>query len=407
MKSRSRLRPNAAARPSERPRRVLVALQENDFSSREVMRGVSQYSQEHGRWEFANSPSRSAPMEMIHQQAGAVDGVIARVPDEQVDDLANSLPRGYPLVTVMNRHSGSRLAVVTDDERSIAEVSFNHFREIGLRNFAFVGQYYLDAERLVTFAQFVEERGYRCDVIAPESLDPRWSAQLQHLSAWLARLVKPVGVLTFDGPGARTVAAACQEAQLRVPEEVAILASDDALACEMAWPPISVIDMARQRMGWEAAAMLDRLMAGESIASPKVVIHPRGIIRRRSTDMLAVGNATVTEALRFVREHVRDGIKPEDVLARVNVSRSYLEQHFKASLGRTIHQEITRSRIQLTREMLAATDLPLPDIAARCGYSDRTRLSSIFRRETGMTPKAYRRQARLGTRAGRDTQTPG
>lgn len=379
-----------------RSRRVLVALQENDFSSREVMRGVSRYSQEHGRWEFANIPSRSPPMEMVREQAGGVDGIIARVWDQEIDELVALLPRGYPLVTVMNRHDGSAAAVVTDDERSIAKVAFNHFREIGLRRFAFVGQYDLDAERLVAFKEYVQEQDYRCDVIVPDAIDHRWSKQLQAVSGWLTELAKPVGVLAFDGPGARTVAAACQEAQIRVPEEVAILAADDALACEMAWPPISAIDMARQRMGWEAAAMLDQLLARRPLSPSKIVIDPRGIIRRRSTDMLALDSQPVVDALRFIRDHVSDGIKPDDVLADVNVSRSYLEKAFKAALGRTIHQEITRARIQLTSDMLATTDLPLPDVAARCGYSDRTRLSSIFRRETGLTPKAYRQQTRSG-----------
>jgi LacI family transcriptional regulator len=100
--------------------------------------------------------------------------------------------------------------------------------------------------------------------------------------------------------------------------------------------------------------------------------------------------------VRFIRAEAANGIKVQDVMQHVLGSRRTLEHAFLRHLGHSIHAEITRARIQLTQQMIATTDLPLEDVAARCGFSDRTRLSSIFRRETGLTPKAYRQQSRRG-----------
>jgi len=385
--------------PAVRPRRVLVTGEEYRRSARQAMQGVSQYSREYGRWEFVNVPGRRPAIEIIEQFGGVADGIIAQGSFENFRALSDRLPAGVPLVTLMNRHDGSMAPVVTDDERSIAAAAFDHFRAIGLEHFAFVGQYVERTERSEAFVEHLRQQGYTCPLIAPD-VKTHWPEQIAYLGRWLRDLPKPVGVLAFEGWRARNTAAACQEAGLRVPEEVAILSVGDELACEMAWPPISAIDLACQRMGYEAAAMLDQMMAGRPLQRRKLVIHPRGIIRRQSTDLLAVGNTAVSEALRFIRDHVGEAIKPEHVLAAVNVSRSYLEKAFKDAIGRTIHQEITRVRIQLTREMLTRTDLPLPDVAVRCGFSDRTRLSSIFKRETGQTPKAFRETARRGRRAG-------
>jgi LacI family transcriptional regulator len=254
----------------------------------------------------------------------------------------------------------------------------------------------LHTERSDTFASLVRGKGFSCELIAPDSLSEDWLGRQQALSEWLKKLTKPAGVLAFEGGVARDVAAACQAAGIRVPEEVAILSVGDELACEMAWPAVSAIDMDRQRTGWEAAAMLNQLMSGQTLLQRRVVVNPRGIIQRLSTETLAVDDPRVVEAVRFIRKAVADGVRVEDVLDEVPVSRRTLEYAFNRALGRSIHQEITRERIRLTQEMLATTDLALADIAARCGFSDRTRLSSIFHRETGVTPKDYRRSARRG-----------
>ena len=73
-------------------------------------------------------------------------------------------------------------------------------------------------------------------------------------------------------------------------------------------------------------------------------------------------------------------------------SRRALERGFKRNIGRTVHQEILRLRLERAKELLDRTEMQLPEIAARCGFSYPSKLSAVFKRETGMTPTDYRRR---------------
>ncbi len=369
---------------------------EEERASREVMRGISQFSREHGHWAFVHRPRRLSALEAVEARAPAADGIILRAAYNELDQLLQRVPPECPVVTFMNRHDGSRAPVVTDDEQLIAETAIKHLMGAGLRRFAFVDHYNPHSLRSDAFVACAEAHGFECQVIALRRLSEVWSVQLEKMGEWLVELKKPVGVLAFESALAAEVATACQEVSLRVPDEVAILATGDDLCCEMAWPQISAIDMDFLGMGWEAAAMLEALMRGETLPHRRAVVKPRGVIKRHSTDVLAIDDPRVADAVRFIRSEVAAGIKVDDVMREVLGSRRTLEHAFLRHLGHSIHAEITRARIQLTQQMIATTDLALEDIAARCGFSDRTRLSSIFRRETGLTPKAYRQQSRRG-----------
>src|SRR5256885_11835243 len=108
---------------------------------------------------------------------------------------------------------------------------------------------------------------------------------------WLRRLPKPVGILALDDTNAHDVAEACLEAGISVPEHVAIVGvNNDDLLCESAWPPLSSINADFSRMGFAAAQLLDRLMAGAKLRpeETKTRLPPLGVVQRQSTSVLAI-----------------------------------------------------------------------------------------------------------------------
>jgi LacI family transcriptional regulator len=124
-------------------------------------------------------------------------------------------------------------------------------------------------------------------------------------------------------------------------------------------------------------------------------VPPIGVAVRRSTDVAErAGDPQVARALRFIREHARDNLRVEDVLAHVDASRSVLQRRFRQALDRTVHETIAESRMQLAKRLLVETDLALPDVASRSGFSHAEYLSVAFRRAVGSTPGAYRRENR-------------
>ena len=186
---------------------------------------------------------------------------------------------------------------------------------------------------------------------------------------------------------------ACREENIAVPEQVAVIGVDnDRLLCELAMPPLSSVIPDCYRSGYEAASLLDRLMSGDSLPAEAHLIKPMGIETRQSTDVSAIMDPEVAEAVRYIREHASTGINVGDVLKHVPVSRAALENRFQKLLGRTPHEEIVRFRIARVKQLLTQTDLSLAEIASRTGYRHVEYLTVAFKKQVGFTPSTYRKE---------------
>jgi LacI family transcriptional regulator len=120
------------------------------------------------------------------------------------------------------------------------------------------------------------------------------------------------------------------------------------------------------------------------------LIRPTGIVTRQSSDVLATADAEVSTAVRFIRDHACDGIKVEDLLRAIPISRRVLESRFRKMLGRTPHDEILRVQLQRVKQLLEETDLPLAMIADRAGFKHVEYLSVVFKRHFHQPPSQYR-----------------
>jgi LacI family transcriptional regulator len=171
---------------------------------------------------------------------------------------------------------------------------------------------------------------------------------------------------------------------------------NDEVLCELSDPPLSSVRLNNGRIGYEAAAMLDRLLHGKRPRRQETRIAPLGVVARRSTDLLAVADADVVAALRFIREHAAEGIAVTDVLAHVAVSASTLKRRFAGLVGRSPRAEILRVQLQRAQQLLATTHLPLREIARLTGFGQIQGFCKIFRAKTGCTPGRYRAATRAG-----------
>ena len=207
---------------------------------------------------------------------------------------------------------------------------------------------------------------------------------------WIRSLPKPVGLLACNDIRGHQILAACRKAGAPVPEEVAVVGVDNyELLCELATPPLSSIEQNTRAIGTRAASILDGMMEGEAPPGDER-IEPGRIITRQSSDVLAIEDADLVQALRFIREHAAQGISVADVLHEVPISRRELERRFKNILGRTPNQEIQRFRFQYVRRLLADTDLPIHVVATKAGFQYVEHMSTAFKRAIGRTPHEYR-----------------
>ena len=262
------------------------------------------------------------------------------------------------------------------------------------------------AKRLIGFCEALEQQGHSCvpcSVEWPEGLSWLTHTHRPKLIEWLRELPKPVGILAVDDAAAHDLAASCLDAGIGVPEQVAIIGiNNDDLLCESAWPPISSVEVDYSRMGYMAAKLLDQMLNGKPARTDQrhVLLPPLAVVQRQSTDVLAVKDKYVAEAIQFIREHACDPCGVPDVLKQVPVGRRWLERQFAGVLGRTPHDEIIRVRIDAARRLLLQPEISLDEIATRCGFSAYQNFIRTFRHITGNTPAAHRRAALRGARAG-------
>jgi LacI family transcriptional regulator len=129
------------------------------------------------------------------------------------------------------------------------------------------------------------------------------------------------------------------------------------------------------------------------VRHPITTVPPEALIARRSTDVLAVSDETVVEALQYIRKHAFGPIHVRDVLKVVKTSRSGLEGRFRHSLGRSIYSEIRRVRVEAAKRMLTTTNTPIKEIARRVGISSVQYFTAMIRKVTGQTPGEIRKSS--------------
>jgi LacI family transcriptional regulator len=153
-------------------------------------------------------------------------------------------------------------------------------------------------------------------------------------------------------------------------------------------------------MGYEAAALLDRLMAGETVEQKDFYTEPLGIVTRRSTDTLVIPHGGAARALSFLRRHYQEPITLKDLAADLQVTLRSIQDVFKAHTGRSLHEELDRLRVARARDLLQDSRLKLETVAAACGFSNPRHFRRTFYRQTGQTPQQHRRELKKAVRVG-------
>ena len=362
---------------------------------RQILHGISRYMRAHGSWSvFLDERELLAPPpDWLRDWDGA--GVICR---PTTPDLARQLlSRGLPTVDLNDRYGDLGIPHIGSDMRAIGRIAAEHLLERGFQNIAFCGfsGEMWSAERLAGVEEAVYGRGSLQDVFTSPFSGLRehaWQEERDLIAAWLRPLPRPLGVVACNDVRGYHVLDACRVLGLVTPEEVAVVGVDNAETfCELCDPPLSSVVPDAERVGFEAAALLDLLMAGGTPPAEGLRIPPVGVVTRQSSDIMAFDDPTIARAVHFIRQQACAGIGVYDVIAALPVSRSALERGFRRRLGHSPHEEIRRVRLKRVKQLLAETDWPLERIAASAGYEHPEYMMVQFKRTLGMTPTEWRR----------------
>ncbi len=372
---------------------------------RQVLRGIVDYANQHGRWSFYVAPGdlKQALPEM--KQWGGT-GIIARIATPQL--ARNILATGLPTIAMdMPDPTNSFAAdgsyrsfstLVTNSQKA-ARMAAEHLLTAGFEDFAFVGipgRAWSD-RREQGFCEAIAEAGSTAAVFRSSlgTHDRNWAREQKLLADWLRSLPKPIGLMACNDDRGREVLAACQAAHVKVPDEIAVIGVDnDSLMCDLSFPPLTSVALNAERGGFEAASLLHKMMAGQVHTPHRIVVEPLYVVSRHSTNILALDDAEVAAAMRFIRDRVDRPIRIQDVAEAIGLSRRMLEIRFRKAMGHSLNDEMQRTRLEKAKRMLAETDWSITKIAASTGYSSGSYLNVLFQRFLGVTPSEYRRCVR-------------
>jgi len=337
--------------------RILMFMQY--YYAENLHRGVAQYARE-AAWSLNTSMYRSGSLPQRPW-----DGIVGcfQEHDEFFRDVVT--PGRIPAVSLT---VSAELPSVLPDNAAVGKLAAEHLLERGFTQFGFVGlaDRIWSVRREEGFHQRVAEAKHQVHVYQSPRLrrDREWGREQAYLAEWLAALPKPIGVMACNDDRGRQVLEACLAAGLRVPEDIAVVGmDDDQLLCDLSNPPLSSVALDTEQGGYEAAALLDGLMSRRVRRPRRILVPPRWVVTRRSSDIVALDDRSVAAAVRYVREHAGSPIQVRDVVAASGLSRRTLEIRFQKAIGRSVHDEIQRVHLDRAKRFLRETKLPVARIA--------------------------------------------
>jgi LacI family transcriptional regulator len=386
-------------------RRVALLIESSRAYGRATLSGVARYIRQHAQWSvFLQEQSLCDDLpDWFANWRG--DGIITRMENSA---LAGTLKKlGVPVVYLRNISAAVKAPSVLTDNPAVSKMAFEHLRERGFRHFAFCGYNGADYsdERRDSFVQFVTEAGLRCHVFSEPLPDGEFNTAAYEeaglkdgplVAQWVQQLPKPVGLMACNDMRGQQVLNACRTARVAVPDDVAVIGADnEEVLCDLSEPPLSSVVPNGERVGYEAAELLDRLMHGQPVRAAPTFIGPNAVVARRSTDVLAIEDRQIAAAVHFIREHACENIDVGDILRAVPLSRSTLERRYEKILGRSPKQDILRFRLNRAKQLLVETDMTLDAIAEKVGLEHTEYLGRIFKKKFGLTPAKFRAGARM------------
>jgi LacI family transcriptional regulator len=278
------------------------------------------------------------------------------------------------------------------DSFACGRIAAEYFLSLGFRNFLSIGKKTSSSyrERLKGFEAALAGRA---SMVGKAWIGDSLGAASLHdpIEAALKRMPRPVAIFAPSDVSCVHAMRCALELGLQVPEEAAILGADnDELTCEHAPVPLSSVDVNFEQLGYEAAALLDRVMQGKAPRHARMVVPPSGVVARRSTNIIAVPDLQVARALRFIWTNAGRTLPLEEIAAHAGTTHRALSRIFRQHLQRSIVEEIARSRIDKAKSLLTTGKLPVNRVAVACGFSSASYFNNVFRAATGMTPRKFR-----------------
>ncbi|AWB68432.1 hypothetical protein C2869_19360 [Saccharobesus litoralis] len=384
-------------------KRVTLLFNANKGYDRKIIQGVAKYIRGGVDWQLFIEEDLVTRLDRLSNWHG--DGIIADLDDPQVVEFVQK--KGITTVGVGGSYRDEQeyptnMPYIATNNDLIAKTAVEYYLNLGYKNLAFYGmpknnhnRWAFEREQSFMHWAKVLSNGkantyyFRGNAIHSRS----WALAQQKLAVWLGSLPNPTAILCATDMRARQVLEACHLAELKVPNDIAVMGvDDDEIIRDITGNTLSTIIQGTENMGYLAAATLDKAMKGETINPLINMVDPKGIVESASTDYLAVTDEVVNKAVAYIKQHACEGIQAIHVLNHLGLSRANVENRFKQHLSSSIHQEITNVQLGQVRKLLQTTEKTLAQISQETGYKTAQYMMMVFKKRYKMTPSEYRKQ---------------
>jgi LacI family transcriptional regulator len=374
-------------------RNVLIALGRYDHR---LIRGIGTYATEHN-WHIA---AASVTQEFLIPWGWDGSGILTWLAGDQgLADFVLSV--GKPTVDFSLRHKELPFCRVLMDHAAASRMAAGHLIHKGFRNYVFysASDNWTFEERGTAFLATLREHGHDAAWLKWHKSSPGkksvgdWKARSAWLVAQLKKLPKPVGIFTATGTLAVEVSEACKDAELKIPEQVAIVGvEDDLLPALSLRHSITAIDPNFEELGYQGAALLEKMMNGGKLPDAPIRIPPARLIVRQSTDITAVTHPGLKKAVQYIADNFSGAIDVESVARVAGMSRRGLHQRFMEHLHHTPGDLIRGLRMEKAKCLLAETDCKIEEVARLSGYTTVNSFFIAFKHACHNSPAEYRKE---------------
>jgi len=357
-----------------------------------IFSGIQKYAESHADWSFelSNYP------QYLMANGVKFDGIIGRI---SKDCALAARDAAIPVVNVhLDSPSYSKMHGVYNDYHAAGRMAAEHLIARGLRRLAHFGhQARASTLHYKGMLAVATEHGYPCDryVVNPlfEKTLKHWSRFVEYVEKAQSNWKAPLGIGFVSDDLCRAVTSTCITMNWIIPEQLAMVgSSNDEIICTSIDPTLSSIDMGHPQCGFEAAKLLDSLIQGDVVPIEPRSTPVKALMVRRSSDVFAVSDPKVEQALRHMANHSGDRISVPLIAEVVGLGRKTLEQRFKRNLGRTINDELIRLRVETLKRLLVEDDQSIIKLSTIAGFGTTGNMHEMFKRRTGMTPAEYRKK---------------
>ncbi|MEO6846749.1 MAG: substrate-binding domain-containing protein [Chthoniobacterales bacterium] len=372
----------------QKRQRIYAMLSSSDFD-RCIYENISDYLSE-------NAPEIEVNMELDYLNADLARtsiGIITRIIDAKDHRIFRSY--GCPVVNISATTEGFDFPSVCSDSLIRGRIVAEHLLSRRFHHFGYYGSNYSIVESK-SFEQTIRAAGFESALHLQTVVKPLYgpinATQQRNLRNWVKTLPKPIGIFCATDPYAWELSKVCDTLNLTVGRDVGIVGcGNHEFFCKTCKPQLSSVENCPDRIGYEAAALLVRLINGEP-PPPGPILIPPTVIARASSDIFVTEDSFVAAAIQYIQQHINSPLPPQEIFNHIPLSRAALERRFRKQLDYSVLETIHLLKIEQIKHLLISTSKSMDEIASAYGFSSAPNMTTLFREKVGATPSEYRRR---------------